>query len=201
MVVIPTVIEKSANTERAYDLYSCLLKERIILLSGEIDDALSSSICAQLLYLSSLSSSDEIQLYINSPGGSVTAGMAIYDTMQFISCPVSTICMGLAASMAAILLTGGEPGKRFALKNSEVMIHQPLGGIQGQAKDIEIAAEHILNVKQNLYKILSEHTGKSVREIQKDADRDHYLSALQAKGYGLIDDIIQNRPIQKNSKK
>ena len=166
MVFVPTIIERNASSERVYDLYSCLLKERIIILTGEIDDAMSSSICAQLLYLSSISS-EPIQMYINSPGGSVSAGLAIYDTMQLIRCDVSTICMGMAASMAAVLLAGGTRGKRYALPNSEIMIHQPLGGVQGQAADVKIAAEHILQIRQRLNTLLANDTGRSLREIRR----------------------------------
>lgn len=163
MTLIPTIIEQSARSERAYDLISCLLKERIILLTAPIDDTVSGNLCAQLLYLASRSGQD-IQLYINSPGGSVSAGLAIYDTMRLIRCDVSTICMGMAASMAAVLLAGGTRGKRFALPNSEIMIHQPLGGVQGQAADVKIAAEHILQIRQRLNTLLAADTGRSLRE-------------------------------------
>lgn len=189
MVFVPTIIEKNACSERVYDLYSCLLKERIIILTGEIDDTMSSSICAQLLYLSSIST-DPIQMYINSPGGSVTAGLAIYDIMKYIKCEVSTICMGICASMAAVLLCAGSKGKRSALTNSEIMIHQPLGGMQGQAKDMEIAAQHMSRVKQRLYHILSTHTQQSNDKIMEDCDRDYYMSAKEALSYGIIDHII-----------
>lgn len=189
MVIVPTIIERSANTERVYDLYSCLLKERIIILTGEIDDAMASSITAQLLYLSSLNK-DPIQMYINSPGGSVTAGLAIYDIMNFIPCDISTICMGICASMAAVLLCAGSAGKRCALSNSEIMIHQPLGGMQGQATDMEIAAKHMQSVKQKLYRILSYHTHQTIDTIQQDCDRDTYMGAQKAKDYGMIDTII-----------
>lgn len=189
MVIVPTIIEKNANHEHVYDLYSCLLKERIIILTGEIDDAMASSIIAQLLYLSSLNK-EPIQLYINSPGGSVSAGLAIYDIMNFIPNVVSTICMGICASMAAVLLCAGENGKRCALANSELMIHQPLGGMQGQASDMEIAAKHILDVKQRLYRILSTHTKQPMELIQKDCERDNYMSAKEALAYGMIDEII-----------
>lgn len=189
MVIIPTIIEKTANSERVYDLYSRLLQERIILLTGEIDDNLSSSICAQLLYLSSLNNKD-IQLYINSPGGSISAGLAIYDTMQFINCKISTICMGVAASMAAIILAGGSEKMRFALPHSEIMIHQPLGGIQGQARDIEIAASHILKVKAKLNEILSKHTLQKIDTLITDTDRDNFMNATEAKNYGLVDAIL-----------
>lgn len=190
MVIVPTIIERSANTERVYDLYSCLLKERIILLTGEIDDAMAASITAQLLYLSSIST-EPIQLYINSPGGSVTAGLAIYDIMNFIPCDISTICMGICASMAAVLLCAGSAGKRSALSNSEIMIHQPLGGMQGQATDMEIAAKHMQSVKQKLYHILTLHTHQDLQTIQTDCDRDTYMDAATAKDYGMIDRIIE----------
>lgn len=189
MVIIPTIIEKNASSERVYDLYSCLMKERIIILTGEIDDAMSSSICAQLLYLAS-TGDETIQMYINSPGGSVSAGLAIYDIMNYIACEVSTICMGTCASMAAVLLCAGSKGKRCALSSSEVMIHQPLGGMQGQAKDMEIAAQHMSQVKERIYRILSKQTGKRIDTIIKDCDRDNYMDAQEAKKYGMIDDII-----------
>lgn len=189
MVIVPTIIERNASVERVYDLYSCLLKERIIILTGEIDDTMSSSICAQLLYLSS-TGNEPILMYINSPGGSVSAGLAIYDTMNYIKCDVHTIAMGMCASMAAILLCAGERGKRFALASSEVMIHQPMGGMQGQAKDMEIAAEHMQKMKQKLYRILSIQTDKDMLTISKDCDRDNYMDAQEAKEYGLIDAII-----------
>ena len=192
MTLIPTIIEQSARSDRAYDLISCLLKERIILLPSQIDDTVSGNLCAQLLYLASRSSQD-IQLYINSPGGSVSAGLAIYDTMQLIRCDVSTICMGMAASMAAVLLAGGTRGKRYALPNSEIMIHQPLGGVQGQAADVKIAAEHILQIRQRLNTLLANDTGRSLREISEDSDRDRYFSAEEAKNYGLIDDLVHKQ--------
>ena len=189
MVFVPTIIERNASSERVYDLYSCLLKERIIILTGEIDDAMSSSICAQLLYLSSISS-EPIQMYINSPGGSVSAGLAIYDIMKYIRCDVSTICMGICASMAAVLLSAGTQGKRSALSNSEIMIHQPLGGTNGQASDIEITTKHILRQKEKLNKLLSEMTSQPLRKIKKDTDRDYFMNAYDALEYGLIDEII-----------
>lgn len=189
MVIIPTIIERNASCERVYDLYSCLLKERIIILTGEIDDAMSSSICSQLLYLSSISN-EPIQMYINSPGGSISAGLAIYDIMNYIPCTISTICMGICASMAAVLLCAGTKGKRFALSNSEIMIHQPLGGMQGQAKDMEIAAQHMSKVKERLYQILSTHTEQDKKTIMKDCDRDYYMDAQEALQYGLLDSII-----------
>lgn len=188
-MLIPTVIEKEFNKECAYDLYSRLLKDRIILLSGEIDDNMSNIIVAQLLYLDSLNN-DDICLYINSPGGSITSGMAIYDTMNFIKSNVSTICIGMAASMAAFLLSSGHKGKRYILPNSEVMIHQPLGGAQGQATEIKIAAERILKLKEKLNKILSNNTGKDLETIEKDTERDHFLDAKEALDYGIIDKIL-----------
>ncbi len=189
LVVIPTVIERSNHIERAYDLYSLLLKERIILCTGEIEDNMASSICGQLLYLNSLNN-EPIQLYINSPGGSISAGFAIYDTMQFIQCDVSTICMGMCASMASILLASGTPGKRIALKNSEVMIHQPLGSMQGQSTDLSIAASHILKVKEKIYQLLSEHTKQPVEKIHQDCERDYYMSSDEALIYGIVDQIL-----------
>lgn len=189
MVIVPTIIERNANSERVYDLYSCLLKERIIILTGEIDDTMASSITAQLLYLSSVNT-DPIQMYMNSPGGSVSAGLAIYDIMNYIPCEISTICMGSCASMAAVILCSGANGKRCALANSEIMIHQPLGGMQGQAKDMEIAAQHMQQIKQRLYSILSSHTGQSKDTIMNDCDRDYYMNAIEAKTYGIIDSII-----------
>ena len=191
MNLIPSVVEKSSDGERAYDIYSRLLKDRIIILSGEIDDNLANSIVAQLLYLDSLNH-DPINLYINSPGGSITAGMAIYDTMNYIKSKVSTICIGMAASMAAFLLSSGEKGMRFILPNGEVMIHQPLGGAQGQATEIKIAAERILKLKEKLNKILSENTGQSLEKISHDTERDYFLSADEALEYGLIDKVLKN---------
>jgi len=192
MYLIPTVIEKESNGERSYDIYSRLLKDRIILLNGEIDDNLSNSIVAQLLYLDSIGNSD-ICLYINSPGGSITSGMAIYDTMNFIKSDVSTICIGMAASMAAFLLSSGKKEKRFALPNSEVMIHQPLGGASGQATEIKIAAERILKLKNKINKILSDNTGKSVAKIENDTERDNFMSAEEALQYGIVDKIITSK--------
>lgn len=188
-MLIPTVIEKSNNGERVYDIYSRLLKDRIIILSGEITDESANSVVAQLLYLDSLNQ-DDISLYINSPGGAVTAGMAIYDTMNFVKSDVSTICLGMAASMAAFLLSSGTKEKRFCLPNSEVMIHQPLGGAQGQATEIKIAAEHILNLKEKLNKILSKNTGQDIKQIEHDTDRDNFMNAEEAKEYGIIDQIL-----------
>jgi ATP-dependent Clp protease protease subunit len=189
MSLIPTVIEKSSDGERVYDLYSRLLKDRIIVIGGEIDDNNSNIIVGELLYLDSINH-DDISVYINSPGGSVTAGMAIYDTMNFIKSDVSTICVGLAASMGAFLLSSGTKGKRYALKNSEIMIHQPLGGVQGQATEIKIAAEHILKLKEKLNKILAKNTKQKISVIEKDTDRDNFMSADEALEYGLIDEIL-----------
>ncbi len=192
MNLVPIVVEKDYNGERSYDIYSRLLKNRIIILTGEINDNTSSSIVSQLLYLDSINN-DDISLYINSPGGSVSAGMAIYDTMNFIKSDVSTICVGLAASMGAFLLSSGEKGKRYSLPNSEIMIHQPLGGAEGQATEIKIVAEHILKLKEKLNKILSINTGKSLNEIEKDTDRDFYMNSNEALKYGLIDKIIEKK--------
>lgn len=188
-MLVPTVIERSNNGERAYDIYSRLLKDRIIILNGEIDDVNSNIIIGELLYLDSINNND-ISVYINSPGGSVTAGMAIYDTMNFIKSDVSTICVGMAASMAAFLLSSGTKGKRYALPNSEVMIHQPLGGAQGQATEIKIAAERILKLKDKLNKMLAQNTGQDLKQIEQDTERDHFLSANEALSYGLIDKIL-----------
>ena len=189
MNLVPMVVEKEISGERSYDIYSRLLKNRIILLTGEINDSTSSVVIAQLLYLDSLGSED-ISLYINSPGGSVSAGMAIYDTMNFIHSDVSTIGMGMAASMGAFLLSSGTKGKRFALSNCEVMIHQPLGGAEGQATEIKIAAEHILKLKKKLNHILAKNTKKSLKTIQRDTERDHFLDANEALEYGLVDQVI-----------
>jgi ATP-dependent Clp protease protease subunit len=187
MNLIPTVIEQSSRGERAYDIYSRLLKDRIIMLSGQVTDDLANSIISQLLFLDAQDSEKDIYLYINSPGGSVTAGLAIYDTMNFVKADVQTIVMGMAASMGSFLLTAGTKGKRFALPNAEIMIHQPLGGAQGQATEIEIAARHILKTRERLNKILSERTGQPIEIIEKDTDRDNFMSAEEAKEYGLID--------------
>ncbi|MEF9961278.1 MAG: ATP-dependent Clp protease proteolytic subunit [Erysipelotrichaceae bacterium] len=192
MVIIPTIIERNASVERVYDLYSCLLKERIIILTGEINDQMASSICAQLLYLDSIAH-DDILLYINSPGGSVASGLAILDTMNYVLSSISTVGMGLCASMAAILLCSGAKEKRFCLENCEVMIHQPLGEISGQAIDMELAATHITKIKQRLYKILSIQCNQELKIIEHDCDRDNYMDSLEAKQYGLIDDIIKNK--------
>lgn len=192
-VLIPYVVERTSTGERSYDLYSRLLEDRIIFLSGEIDDAMANTVVAQLIYLEGKDPNKDISLYINSPGGSVTAGMAIYDTMNYIKCDVSTICIGLAASMGAFLLSSGARGKRFALPNSEIMIHQPLGGAQGQASDIKIQAEHILRTKAKMNRILSENTGKDLAVIERDTDRDNYMSAEEARIYGLIDRVFVRR--------
>lgn len=191
MHLIPTVIEKSNFGERAYDIYSRLLKERIIFLGDPIDDNIANTVIAQLLFLDSEDKKKDIKLYINSPGGSVTSGMAIYDTVQYVSPDVSTICVGLAGSMGATLLAGGKKGKRFALPNSEVLIHQVMGGAEGQAVDIKIRAEHILKIKDRLNNILSHHTGQPLKKIEKDTDRDNFMTAEEAKKYGIIDKIIQ----------
>ena len=190
MNLIPTVIEQSSRGERAYDIYSRLLKDRIIMLSGQVTDDLANSIIAQLLFLDAQDSEKDIYVYINSPGGSVTAGTAIYDTMNFVKADVQTIVMGMAASMGSFLLTAGEKGKRFALPNAEIMIHQPLGGAQGQATEIEIAARHILQTRDRLNHILAERTGQPLEVIEKDTDRDNFMTAEQAKEYGLIDEIM-----------
>ncbi|WP_066175426.1 ATP-dependent Clp endopeptidase proteolytic subunit ClpP [Bacillus marinisedimentorum] len=200
MNLIPTVIEQTNRGERAYDIYSRLLKDRIIMLGSGIDDNVANSIVAQLLFLAAEDPEKDISLYINSPGGSITAGMAIYDTMQYIKPNVSTICIGMAASMGAFLLAAGEPGKRFALPNSEVMIHQPLGGTQGQAADIEIHAKRILQMREKLNQILSERTGQPLEVIERDTDRDNFMTAEAAKEYGLIDKVISNPPTTEDKK-
>lgn len=191
MNLIPTVIEKSPQGERAYDIYSRLLKERIIFLGGIVDDNVANLVIAQLLFLDSQDSKRDVKLYINSPGGSVTAGLAIYDTMQYIKSDVSTICVGMAASMAAVLLASGKKGKRFALPNSEVLLHQIMGQAGGQAVEIEISAKHIIKIKDRLNKILARHTGQPLKKIEKDTDRDFYLTAEEAKEYGIVDEIIE----------
>ena len=190
MSLVPYVIEQTSRGERSYDIYSRLLKERIIFLGEEVNDVSASVIVAQLLFLEADDPDKDIQLYINSPGGSVTAGMAIYDTMQYIKCDVSTVCIGMAASMGAFLLAGGKKGKRFALPNAEIMIHQPSGGAQGQATEIQIAAEHILRTKQKLNEILAANTGQSLETIKADTERDNFMSADEAKAYCLIDEVI-----------
>ena len=193
MALIPMVVEQSNRGERSYDIYSRLLENRIIFITGEIDDAVANTVVAQLIYLESKDPEKDVYLYINSPGGSVTAGMAIYDTMNYIKCDVSTICIGLAASMGAFLLSSGKKGKRFALPNAEIMIHQPLGGAQGQASDIKIQAQQIIKVKEKLNRLLSENTGKDIYVIETDTDRDNYLTAEEAKAYGLIDEVYYKR--------
>ncbi len=192
-VLVPYVVERTSNGERSYDLYSRLLEDRIIFLTGEIDDAVANTVVAQLIYLEGKDPNKDINLYINSPGGSVTAGMAIYDTMNYIKCPVATNCIGMAASMAAVILSSGAKGKRYALPNSEVMIHQPLGGAQGQASDIKIVADHIVATRAKLNRIIAENTGRSIQEIERDTDRDNYLSAEEALSYGLIDKVFYKR--------
>ena len=193
MALIPYVIEQTRAGERSYDIYSRLLKERIIFLGEEVNEVTASLVVAQLLFLESEDPGKDIQLYINSPGGSVTAGLAIYDTMQYIKCDVSTICIGMAASMGAFLLAGGAKGKRFALPNAEIMIHQPSGGAQGQATEISIAAEHILKIRKRLNEILAENTGKPLETVERDTERDNFMSADEAVAYGLIDSVIKNR--------
>lgn len=189
-ILIPTVIEKTSYGERAFDIYSRLLKERIIFLGDAIDDHVANIVIAQLLFLDSEDSKKDIKLYINSPGGSVTSGMAIYDTMQFVKADVSTICVGMAASMGAVLLAAGKKGKRMALPNSEIMIHQIMGGTEGQASDIKIRAERILKLKDRLNTILAKHTGQTIKTVDKDSDRDNFMDPLEAKAYGLIDQVI-----------
>jgi len=193
MSLVPYVVEQTSRGERNYDIYSRLLKDRIIFLSDEVNDVTASLVVAQLLFLEAEDPNKDIHLYINSPGGSVTAGMAIYDTMQYIKCDVSTICIGMAASMGAFLLAGGAKGKRFALPNAEVMIHQPLGGAKGQATEIQIAAEHILRTRKKLNEMLAANTGKSYEEVARDTERDNYMTAEEAKEYGLIDNVITSR--------
>ena len=193
MALVPYVIEQNSRGERSYDIYSRLLKDRIIFLGEEINDAVASTVVAQLLFLESEDPGKDIHMYINSPGGSVTAGMAIYDTMNYVKCDVSTTCIGMAASMGAFLLSSGAKGKRYALPNAEVMIHQPLGGAQGQATEIQIVAENILKTKKKLNQILADNAGKPVEEVEKDTDRDNWLSADEAKEYGLIDEVIKDR--------
>ena len=194
MATIPYVIEQTSRGERHYDIFSRLLNDRIIVLSNEINDLTASLVVAQLLFLESEDPDKDIQLYINSPGGSVSAGFAIFDTMEFIKCDVSTICVGMAASMGAFLLSAGAKGKRYALPNSEIMIHQPLGGTRGQASDIIIHAEHILKTREKINKILSEKTGQTLKKIEKDTDRDNFMSAEEAMEYGIIDKIMAKRP-------
>ncbi len=190
MPIVPTIVERNQRGERTYDIFSRLLEERIIFLAGPVTDMNANVVIAQMLYLTSKDSKRDIKLYINSPGGSVTAGLAIYDTMQFLKCPVSTICIGLTASMAAVLLSAGTKGKRFALPNAEILLHQVAGGVQGQAADIEITAKQIVKMKAKLNEILSVHTGQSIDKVEKDTDRDFYLTSEEAKKYGLIDEVI-----------
>ncbi len=194
MNYVPIVVEQSNRGERSYDIYSRLLKDRIVFVTGEIDDAMANLVIAQLLFLESEDPDKDIHLYINSPGGSVSAGLAIYDTMQYIKPDVSTICMGMAASMASVLLAAGAPGKRFALPYSRVMIHQPLGGVQGQASEIEITAREILRLRDEMNGILASHTGQTKEKIAQDTDRDNYMSSQQAKEYGLIDEVVSRKP-------
>ncbi|MDX8044669.1 ATP-dependent Clp endopeptidase proteolytic subunit ClpP [Gracilibacillus sp. S3-1-1] len=198
MNLIPTVIEQTNRGERAYDIYSRLLKDRIIMLGSAIDDNVANTVVAQMLFLAAEDPEKDISLYINSPGGSITAGMAIYDTMQFIQPKVNTICIGMAASMGAFLLTAGEPGKRFALPNSEVMIHQPLGGTQGQASDIEIHATRIIEMRKKLNQIMADRSGQPLEVVEKDTDRDNFMTAEQAKEYGLIDQVMEKKPSDLN---
>ena len=197
--MIPIVVEQSARGERSYDIYSRLLKERVIFLVGQVDDHVANVIVAQMLFLESENPDKDISFYINSPGGSVTAGLAIYDTMQFISCDVSTMCIGQAASMGALLMTGGAKGKRYCLPHSRMMIHQPLGGVQGQATDIEIHAKEILSIRDRLNKIMADHTGQSIEQVAIDTDRDNFLSGEESVAYGLIDEVLQSRAVPENT--
>lgn len=199
-MLVPTVIETSNRGERAYDIYSRLLKERIIFLGDEVNDQTAGLVVAQMLFLESEDPDKDIHFYIDSPGGSVTAGMAIYDTMNYVKCDVSTICIGMAASMGAFLLSGGAKGKRYALPNAEIMIHQPLGGAQGQATEIQIAAEHILKTKEKLNRILAANTGKDFEQVSKDTERDNWMSAEEAKEYGLVDQIVVSRKAAEEAK-
>lgn len=201
MNLIPTIIEKSQYGERAYDIYSRLLRERIVFLTGPITDPVANTVIAQLLFLESKDPEKDIQLYINSPGGSVTAGLAIYDTMQYIKPDVATICVGIAASMAATILAAGAKGKRSALPNAEVLLHQVMGGVEGQAVEIEISARHIVKIKEKLNIILAKHTGQPLEKIERDTDRDFYISVDEAKGYGIIDEIIVNQAKRKKTTK
>ena len=195
MALVPVVVEQTSRGERSYDIYSRLLNDRIIFLSDEVNDVTASLVVAQLLYLEAQDPDKDIYLYINSPGGSISSGMAIYDTMNYIKCDVSTICVGMAASMGAFLLSSGAPGKRFALPNAEVMIHQPLGGMQGQASDIKIHADHILRIREKLNKLLSEQTGKPLKTIERDTERDNYMTADEACAYGLVDKVITKKEL------
>jgi len=201
MTIIPTIIEKKGQRERVYDIYSRLLEDRIIFLAGPVSDSTANAVIAQILFLASKDPKKDIKLYINSPGGSVTAGLAIYDTMQYVASPISTVCVGMAASMAALLLAAGEKGKRFALPNSEVLLHQVAGGVSGEAVAIEITARQIIKLRDKINKILAEHTGQSLKRVKEDTDRDFYLSAIDAKNYGIIDTVIQSNKEAKNSKK
>ncbi len=194
MSLVPVVVEQTNRGERSYDIFSRLLNDRIVVLSDEVNDVTASLVVAQLLYLEGQDPEKDIHLYINSPGGSVSSGFAIYDTMQYVKCDVSTICMGIAASMGAFLLSSGAKGKRFALPNSEIMIHQPMGGAQGQASDVKIAAEHILRTRANLNRILAENTGKPLAQVEMDTDRDNFMSAQEAVEYGLVDKVIAKKP-------
>jgi len=196
-MLIPMVVDQTSRGERSYDIYSRLLEDRIVFITGEITDETADIVVAQLIYLEGKNPDKDIAIYINSPGGSVSAGMAIYDTMNYIKCDVSTICVGLAASMGAFLLASGTKGKRFALPNSEIMIHQPLGGAQGQASDIQITANHIQKIKQKMNKILSEKTGQPLERVEKDTDRDFYMEAVEACEYGIVDKVLEKRPEQK----
>ncbi|MCH4157205.1 MAG: ATP-dependent Clp endopeptidase proteolytic subunit ClpP [Acidaminococcaceae bacterium] len=200
MNFVPIVVEQSRNGERSYDIYSRLLKDRIIFLTGEIDDNTANVVIAQLLFLESENPDKDIHLYINSPGGSVSAGMAIYDTMQYIKPDVSTICVGMAASMASVLLMAGTKGKRFALPYSTVLIHQPLGGVSGQASDIAIHAKEILRVREDLYEVMAKHTGQTKEKIAEDTNRDNFLTSKEAKAYGIIDEVITRKPVVKEHK-
>ena len=200
MPLVPIVVEKNQRGERAYDIFSRLLEERIIFLGGPISDTAANLIVAQILYLAAKDSKRDIKLYVNSPGGSVTAGLAIYDTMQYVKCPISTICIGFTASMAAILLAAGEKGKRFALPNAEILLHQVAGGVTGQAVEIEITAKQIVKIKDKVNRILSLHTGQQLSKVEKDTDRDFYLSAREAKEYGIIDEVIKTKVVKNNVK-
>ena len=193
MPLVPVVVEKSQRGERAYDIFSKLLEERIIFLAGPISDAAANLVVAQILYLAAKNSNQDIKLYINSPGGSVTAGLAIYDTMQYIKCPISTICIGFTASMAAILLAAGQKGKRYALPNAEILLHQVAGGVTGEAVEIEITARQIIKIKDKLNRILASHTNQPLKKVERDTDRNFYLSAQEAKEYGIIDEVIKSK--------
>jgi ATP-dependent Clp protease, protease subunit len=200
MNLIPTVIEKTGQRERAYDIYSRLLEDRIIFVAGVVSDVSANSIIAQILFLASKNPKKEIKLYINSPGGSVTAGLAIYDTMSYVECPISTVCIGLAASMAAVLLSAGNKGRRYALPNSEIMLHQVAGGVSGEAAAIEITAKQIMKIRDKLNRILARTTGHSIDKVAKDTDRDFYLSAEEAKKYGILDEVIESKKIVESGK-